>query len=613
MLHQLRRAAPEVDFRAVNDRASCKYMKMITPAALLRCLRRGRATRSHVDPEIAARGARQRAADDRDRHSPAAANDAGLGGRQADVVVVGTGVAGLAAALAPQRPGCRVVVLSKARPTPADALGAGRHRGRRCADVPRTRSTAHVADTLAAGAGLCDPTRCASIVRRRLPAAVAALVERGARVRRGRGRRVAAHPRGRALARPHHPRRRRRHRAPRSSGRSMRAAAGLPLLDRARRARRAARPTAAVAGVAVLDDDGRPGVLHAPAVLLATGGLGQLFAATTNPATVDRRRRGAGAAGRRGGRPTSSSCSSTRPCCTTGPATRAAAADHRGGPRRGRGAARRRGRPVHGRRAPAGRPGAARRGRRGDHPADGARPAIRLRLPRRPRHRRLRRAASRRSRGLPGGRASTRRANRSRWRPAAHYALRRRGHRRRRAHRRCPACTPRARWRAPACTAPTGWRPTACWRAWCVGERVARAVAVESRARPRHRQPRTAAGGTRARCADRGRAAVVQRAMTAAAGIGRDAAGPRRGVGRGGGGDRARGAGATGPGSRTPRSPCSPGRARRGGHAHREPRLPRAHRLPGRATTLWQRASTAGAAATPTGARWSLTARRRAG
>ena len=41
MLHQLRRAAPEIDFRAVNDRASCRYMKMITPAALLRCLREG--------------------------------------------------------------------------------------------------------------------------------------------------------------------------------------------------------------------------------------------------------------------------------------------------------------------------------------------------------------------------------------------------------------------------------------------------------------------------------------------------------------------------------------------------------------------------------------------
>jgi quinolinate synthase len=42
MLHQLRRAAPEIDFRPVNDRASCRYMKMITPAALLRCLQEGR-------------------------------------------------------------------------------------------------------------------------------------------------------------------------------------------------------------------------------------------------------------------------------------------------------------------------------------------------------------------------------------------------------------------------------------------------------------------------------------------------------------------------------------------------------------------------------------------
>jgi quinolinate synthase len=55
MLHQLRRAAPEVDFRAVNDRASCHYMKMITPAKLLRALREGR-DEVHVDPELAARG-----------------------------------------------------------------------------------------------------------------------------------------------------------------------------------------------------------------------------------------------------------------------------------------------------------------------------------------------------------------------------------------------------------------------------------------------------------------------------------------------------------------------------------------------------------------------------
>ncbi len=61
MLHQLRRAAPGVDFRAVNERASCKYMKMITPAKLLTSLRELR-DEVVVDPEIArrARGAVER-------------------------------------------------------------------------------------------------------------------------------------------------------------------------------------------------------------------------------------------------------------------------------------------------------------------------------------------------------------------------------------------------------------------------------------------------------------------------------------------------------------------------------------------------------------------------
>jgi len=52
MLHQLRRAAPDIDFQAVNDRASCRYMKMITPAALLRCLVE-EADEVHVDAETA--------------------------------------------------------------------------------------------------------------------------------------------------------------------------------------------------------------------------------------------------------------------------------------------------------------------------------------------------------------------------------------------------------------------------------------------------------------------------------------------------------------------------------------------------------------------------------
>jgi quinolinate synthase len=54
MLHQLRRAAPGIDFRAVNDRASCKYMKMITPEKVLASLQELR-DEVVVDPDIAAR------------------------------------------------------------------------------------------------------------------------------------------------------------------------------------------------------------------------------------------------------------------------------------------------------------------------------------------------------------------------------------------------------------------------------------------------------------------------------------------------------------------------------------------------------------------------------
>jgi quinolinate synthase len=41
MLHQLRQAKPTVRYEPVNARASCRYMKMTTRSALLRCLRDG--------------------------------------------------------------------------------------------------------------------------------------------------------------------------------------------------------------------------------------------------------------------------------------------------------------------------------------------------------------------------------------------------------------------------------------------------------------------------------------------------------------------------------------------------------------------------------------------
>ena len=54
MLHQLRQANPAVDFQAVNRAAVCKYMKMITPAKLLRSLREG-VDEIHIDRDIADR------------------------------------------------------------------------------------------------------------------------------------------------------------------------------------------------------------------------------------------------------------------------------------------------------------------------------------------------------------------------------------------------------------------------------------------------------------------------------------------------------------------------------------------------------------------------------
>src|SRR5690242_21930323 len=81
--------------------------------------------------------------------------------QRADVVVVGTGVAGLVAALAAHRRGRSVVVLSKAADTATFYAQGGI-----AVVLPDTDDSvdAHVADTLAAGAGLCDADAVTSIV-----------------------------------------------------------------------------------------------------------------------------------------------------------------------------------------------------------------------------------------------------------------------------------------------------------------------------------------------------------------------------------------------------------------------------------------------------------------
>jgi quinolinate synthase len=57
MLHQLRKARPDVSWEPVNPRATCHYMKMTTAGSLERCLRDG-TTEVTVDADIAARARR---------------------------------------------------------------------------------------------------------------------------------------------------------------------------------------------------------------------------------------------------------------------------------------------------------------------------------------------------------------------------------------------------------------------------------------------------------------------------------------------------------------------------------------------------------------------------
>jgi L-aspartate oxidase len=197
----------------------------------------------------------------------------------ADLVVVGTGVAGLTAALGAA--GLRVHLLTKselasgsspwAQGGVAAAVGAG--------DSPEL----HAADTVAAGAGLVDG-EVAEIVARDGVLAVHRLVEIGAEFDRGERGEIAL---GREAA---HSRRRILHARGDSTGAELVRA----LAERVRRhpsielvegafALELATDDGRVAGVVAKHADGSIVRHRAPRVVLATGGLGQLYRHTTNP------------------------------------------------------------------------------------------------------------------------------------------------------------------------------------------------------------------------------------------------------------------------------------------------------------------------------------------
>ena len=96
----------------------------------------------------------------------------------ADVVVIGTGVAGLAAALAAHRAGRSVVVLNKAD-QPYGATATHYAQGGIASVTSKEDSfELHVRDTLEAGAGLCKESVVRTIVEEG-PARIAELIELG--------------------------------------------------------------------------------------------------------------------------------------------------------------------------------------------------------------------------------------------------------------------------------------------------------------------------------------------------------------------------------------------------------------------------------------------------
>jgi L-aspartate oxidase len=203
-------------------------------------------------------------------------------------------VAGLTAALEARDAGLRVLVVTKDN---ADS-GSTRWAQGGIAVVledghePGDTIERHVADTLGAAGGLADPRAVATILADG-PAAVRALRARGAVFDSdadsgsGAGALALAREGGHTAFRVIH-----------AGGDATGAEVERALLAATRAP--AANPVPmltehlavrvvmgeSVAGLLVLDGAGRPGLLRAPAVLLATGGYGQLYASTTNPDTA---------------------------------------------------------------------------------------------------------------------------------------------------------------------------------------------------------------------------------------------------------------------------------------------------------------------------------------
>jgi L-aspartate oxidase len=203
---------------------------------------------------------------------------------RADVIIVGSGVAALSAALAaaPRQ----VLVLTPAR-LGLDGASHWAQGGIAAALGEGDSPAQHAEDTLAAGAGYGDPARVAELTRAG-PELITWLQQLGARFdldahgRISLGREAAhghariVHARGDATGAE----------VMRALVHAVRVASHIEVRE-GWRACGLLQSDSSVCGVLSADREGRRFALPATAVILATGGIGQLFRYTTNPLHAD--------------------------------------------------------------------------------------------------------------------------------------------------------------------------------------------------------------------------------------------------------------------------------------------------------------------------------------
>lgn len=203
-----------------------------------------------------------------------------------DVIVVGSGVAGLTTALQIRSHNLKVILVTKARIDEGSTRWA--QGGIAAALGPGDSPEAHKQDTLNAGAGLCDPSAVEVLVTEG-PEAVRRLIARGAVFDRSATGEIALTREG------GHLRNRILHAGGDATGaevsrallKAVKEDEGIEVIEHALVLDALLTESEEIAGVTlhVIGEGTRDGVgqIEAGAVVIATGGLGQVFSQTTNP------------------------------------------------------------------------------------------------------------------------------------------------------------------------------------------------------------------------------------------------------------------------------------------------------------------------------------------